>query len=114
MTVETNFPGSWQTFFQAPTTTAAAAVYSVPTGVKSAVLIGLNISATTGGAAATVWISNGVTDYPVLDAKSITANTAELYTFGNPVLKTGWSVKIKDGTGSKLTFAATIAEETRS
>lgn len=113
MSVDQDLQGSRQTFFSAPTTTSAATIYSVPTGVKSAVVVGLNIAATSGGAAATAWINNGTTDFPVLDAKSVSANTSELYTFGNPALKTGWSFKVKDGTGSKLTFTLTIVEETR-
>lgn len=113
MSVNADFPGNWQVLFSAPTTTTAATIYSVPTGVKSARIVGLNISATTGGAAATVWLNNGTTDYPLLDAKAITANTAEKYDFGYPALKTGWSVKVKDGTGSKLTFTLTVAEEYR-
>jgi hypothetical protein len=113
MSVTFQIPGNIQTFFAAPSNTSAATIYNREAGVDNVVLVGLNITSTTGGAAATVWINDGSTDRLVLDAKAIAANTAELYDFGNPSIPIGGSVKVKDGTGSKLAFALTIAEEYR-
>jgi hypothetical protein len=110
MSVQFNTTGARATYFSKPADTNAATIYT-NSNVKFATLQAVNIAAT-GAASATVWVNNGSTDYLVLDAKSISANTTETYTFGNPVLQDGWSIKVKTSSANNITFTATVAEET--
>lgn len=112
MAVSFNSTGNRQTYFAKPADTNAATVYTVGTNVVSATLEAVNMAAT-GAAAATVWINDGSTDYLLTDALSVGANTTDTREFGNPVLRAGYSVKVKTSSANNLTFAVTIAEETR-
>lgn len=110
MSVRFNATGRRRTSFKAPADTTAVSFTAV---TEVTVLEALTISATTGGAAASVWINDGADDWPLMDAVALSANTTQTYDFGNPVLQSGWSLKVKDGTGAKLTFTATFATQTR-
>jgi hypothetical protein len=110
MSVSFNATARRRTAFKAPANTTAVSFDAVD---EITTLESLVICATTSGAAASVWINDGTTDWPLLDAKAIAANTTETYDFGNPVLEKTWALKVKDGTGAKLTFTATFATQTR-
>lgn len=101
---------SRQTFFSKPADTNAATIYTA-SEVRSATLEAMNI-ATTGASDVTVWLNNGTTDYLLLDAFVMAANTQLLHTFGNPVMRDGWSVKVKTSNADDATFTLTVAEET--
>jgi hypothetical protein len=100
---------SRQTFFSKPADTNAATVYScaIP---GSATLESVNI-AVTGASNVTVWINNGSTDYLLLDAFVMAANTQVLHSFGNPVMRDGWAIKVKTSNADDATFVVTVAEE---
>lgn len=110
MPAQFNASASRQTFFSAPANTNAATIYSA-SQVRAATLEAISI-ATTGAANVTVWLNNGTTDYLLLDAYVMAANTQVLHTFGNPVLRSGWAVKVKTSSANNATFVATVAEET--
>lgn len=111
MPVAFNTAAKRVTKFSKPANTSAATIYTAPTGIVSATLEAVNICSGGTGAAATVVMNDGSTDYPLLSAKAISANTTETYEFGNPVMLAGYTVKVTDGTGNILTFTATIAEQ---
>lgn len=102
--------GQAVTKFAKPADTNAATIYTVPGAPARARLVGLNISGDVTSGAATVWINDGSTDWLVLDAKAISANTTEVYDFGHPILSAGHSVKVKTSAASKITFALTVSE----
>lgn len=110
--VSFNTQGQRSTVFAKPADTNAATVYTAPAGGKGSTLLGIAICAGT-SATATVMINDGTTDWNLLTAKSVSANTTETYEFGNPVLKPGYTLKVQSGTGNTLTYIATLAEVTR-
>lgn len=110
MAVQFNASASRQTFFSKPADTNAATIYTA-NEVRSSTLEAINI-ATTGASNVTVWLNNGTTDYLLLDALVMGANEQVVYTFGNPVMRDGWSVKVKTSNADDATFTLTVAEET--
>lgn len=98
-----------QTFFAKPADLNAATIYTA-TGVQKATLEGMNI-AVTGASNVTVWLNNGTTDYLLLDAFVMAANTQVLHSFGSPTLRNGWAVKVKTSNADDATFTLTVAEE---
>ena len=110
MSVVFNSTASRQTFFSKPATTNATTIYTA-TNVKTATLEAINI-ATTGASDVTVWIGNG-TDYLLLDAYPMPANSQVLHSFGDPVLLDTWTVKVKTSNADDATFTLTMAEESR-
>lgn len=90
-----------------PADTLAATLYTAP-AAQAVVVVAMNIAATA-AASATVWLGDG-TDWLLLDAKAIAANTTETYTFGNPVLLSAHTIKIKSSSASNLTFVLTTAQ----
>lgn len=112
MAVSFNSAARRITFFSKPSDTSAATIYTAPTYILSTTMEAVNIAAT-GAADATVWLNDGSTDYLLLDAKSLKANTTEEYDFGNPVLEPGYAIKVKTSSANNLTFTVTIAEELR-
>lgn len=112
MSIQLNQTASRQTFFSAPANTSAATVYTAPTAVARTVLESVNIAASS-AANATVWLNDGSTDYLLLDTKAVSANTSEVYTFGNPVIVAGGSIKVRTSSANNLTFTVTIIEELR-
>jgi hypothetical protein len=112
MSVTINVPGNRQTIWSAPSGTSAVTAYTRPAGADNVTLLGINIAASS-AASATVWINDGSTDRLALDTKSISANTAELYEFGNPIVPVGGSIKVRTSSANNLTFTITIAEEYR-
>lgn len=101
---------SRQTFFSKPANLTANTAYTC-NNVRTATLEAVNI-ATTGASNVTVWINNGTTDYLLLDAFVMAANTQVLHTFGNPVLRDGWTIKVMTSNADDATFTVTVAEET--
>jgi O-glycosyl hydrolase len=113
MPVSFDSNGSRQTFFSRPANTTANTVYTCALGVgDTATLEAVNI-ATTGASNVTVWINNGTTDYLQMDAVVMAANTQVLHTFGNPVLRDGWSVKVMTSNADDATFTVVMAEQIR-
>jgi hypothetical protein len=105
--------GSRQTFFSKPANTTANTVYTCALGVgDTATLEAINI-ACTGACNITIWLNNGSTDYLLLDAFAVSANTSELGDFGNPVLRDGWSVKVMTSNADDATFTVVVAEQIR-
>lgn len=111
MSVSFNATGKRVTRFAKPTTTAASTIYTAPAGVVSATLEGVVIASGATGDSATVIINDGSTDWHLLSAEAITANTTETYEFANPVLGPGHAVKVVAGAGNILTFTVTVAEQ---
>lgn len=112
MSVQFVKQGSRLTKAAAPADTNAATLYTVGADMLGAVLSGMNISGTSTSGSATVWWNDGSTDYLLLDAKAISANTTELYTFGNPFIKPGGSIKVKTSNANHLTFVLTVEQMT--
>jgi hypothetical protein len=110
MAVSFQSSGSRQTFFSKPANTTSNTIYSA-TNVRTSTIEGMNI-ATTGACNVTVWLYNGTTDYLLLDAYVMAANTQLLHTFGNPVMRSGWAVKVMTSNADDATFTLTVAEET--
>lgn len=98
-----------QTYFSKPADTNAATVFT--SAAEAVTVESLNI-ATTLAANVTVWIYNGTTDYLQLDAYAMGANANALFTFGNPVLRSTWAVKVMTSNADDATFTLTVAEET--
>jgi hypothetical protein len=112
MSVTFQVGGNIQTAHSKPTDTNYATIYTVPTGARRAVLIGVN-TATTGASAVTVAYNNGTTDVLLMDAVAMSANTVRTDDFGNVTLQTGWVVKVKTSNADDATFVLTYAEEYR-
>lgn len=112
MNAEFLFPGTWQVFFTKPANTTSNTIYTVQASVKSSRIVGMNI-ATTGASNVTVWLNNGSTDYLLLDAYVMAANTKITENFGHPALKAGWAVKVMTNNADDTTFMLTVAEELR-
>jgi hypothetical protein len=112
MSIQISQTGTRQTFFSKPSDTNAATVYTASSGVVRAVLESVNIAAT-GAANATVWLNDGSTDWLLLDAKTLSANTNNVEIFGEPVLRSGHSIKVKTSSANNLTFTVTLIEELR-
>ena len=105
--------GSRQTFFSKPADTNAATVYTCVLGAgDTATLEAVNI-ATTGASNVTVWLNNGTTDILQIDAFVMAANTQVLHSFGNPVLRDGWSIKVMTSNADDATFTVVVAEQIR-
>lgn len=98
------------TKFLVPADTNAAVIYTPPSDRITARLVGINIAGNATSGSASVWLREGSTDYPLLDAKAISTNTSELYEFGNPVIPYGNSIKVKTSAANNLAFTVTIAE----
>jgi hypothetical protein len=100
---------SRQTFFSKPANTTANTAYTcaIP---GTATLESVNI-AVTGASNVTVWLHNGTTDYLLLDAFVMAANTQLLHSFGNPVMRDGWAIKVMTSNADDATFCVTVAEE---
>lgn len=97
------------TYFSKPADTNTATMYTVGTGIIATVEA---LSMTADGAStATVWISDGSTDWLVQNAESLAQDTHHTETFGQPVMRAGWSVKVKSSVASKVTYMLTVAEE---
>lgn len=115
MSIQFQANASRQTFFSKPANTNATTIYSCVlsggTSSGTATFEAINI-ACTGASDVTVWLNNGTTDYLLLDAFVMNANTQLLHTFGNPVMRDGWSVKVKTSNADDTTFTLTVAEET--
>ena len=113
MPVQFNSPGARQTFFSKPANTTANTIYTCAVGAGgSATLDSINI-ACTGACNITIWLNNGTTDYPLLDAFAVSANTSEQGDFGQPTLRDGWSIKVMTSNADDATFTAVVAEEIR-
>jgi len=112
MNAEMLFPGDWQTFFSKPADTVSNTIYTVPSGVKVARIVSMNI-ATTGASNVTVWINDGTADRLQLDANVMAANTKLTETLGHAALKTGWIVKVMTHNADDATFTLTVAEQYR-
>lgn len=108
--VSFNFIGKRYTKIAKPANTTAVELYVSPSGGKGSTLLGVAISAGGTGAAASVIINDGSTDWYLLNGKAVTANTTEIYDFGTPILDPGYKLKVVDGTGNLLTFTATFGE----
>ena len=104
--------GNIQTVWSAPSGTSAVTAYTRPAGVDRVTVLGVNIAASS-AASATVWINDGTTDRLLLDTKAVSANTSELYEFGNPIVPPGGSIKVRTSSANNLTFTITLAEEYR-
>jgi len=104
-----NNAGKDSTHVAKPADTNAATIYSVPTGVARAQLLGMNI-VNNGAANVTVSINNGSADYQLLWSFSLPANEQRLDTFGNPVMQSGWSLKVQTSNADDTSFVATIRE----
>lgn len=112
MSVTFQSNGNIQTIFSAPSGTSAVTPYTRPSGVDRVTLLAVNIACSS-AASATVWINDGSTDRLLLDTKVMSANTSELYEFGNPVVPPSGSIKVRTSSANNLTFTITIAEEYR-
>jgi flagellar basal body rod protein FlgG len=113
MSVSFEATGSRQTFFSKPANTTANTVYTCALGTgDTATLEAVNI-AVTGASNVTVWVNNGTTDYLLLDAFVMAANTQLLHSFGNPVLRDGWSIKVMTSNADDATFTVVVAEQIR-
>jgi hypothetical protein len=112
MSVTFQIPGNIQTAHSKPADTNYATIYTVPTEVKRAIIVGMNI-AVTGASSVTVAYNNGTTDVLLLDALSMSANTTQLFDFGNVALQEDWLVKVKTSNADDTTFVLTYAEEYR-
>ena len=110
MSVSFNASAQRQTFFSKPANTNAATIYTC-NNVRSATFEAINI-ATTGASNVTVWVNNGSTDYLLLDAYAMASYDQVLHTFGHPVMRDGWTVKVKTSNADDPTFVLTVAEET--
>ena len=97
------------TYFAKPGDTNTATIYTCSTGIVATVE-GVSMTAD-GAATGTIWISDGSTDWVIQWAESLTTDTHHFESFGQPVLKPGWSVKVKSSVASKITFMLTVAEE---
>lgn len=106
---DVTYPGIDTTHFAKPADTNAATIYSVPTGVSSAKLMGMNIAANA-ASNVTVAINNGTTDYQLLWTYALGANTSREDDFGGPVLQAGWSLKVTTSNANNASFVATIRE----
>jgi len=103
-------PGKPSTYVAKPADTNAATLYSVPTGVAQAQLVGIN-TAVNGAANITVAVNNGSADYQLLWTYAMSANTQRRDTFGHPVLQAGWSLKVTTSNADDAAFVATIIEQ---
>lgn len=112
MSVTFQIGGNIQTAYSKPADVNYATIYTVPSGVRRAVLIGMNI-AVTGASSVTVAYNNGSTDVLLIDALSMSANTFRTDDFGNVALQEGWLVKVKTSNADDTTFVLTYAEEYR-
>jgi O-glycosyl hydrolase len=113
MSVQFTSDGSRQTFFSKPANTTANTVYTCALGAgDTATLESVNI-ATTGASNVTVWLNNGTTDILQIDAFVMAANTQVLHSFGNPVLRDGWSIKVMTSNADDATFTVVVAEQIR-
>lgn len=92
-----------------PANTSAAAIYTVPTGVSRAQLIGMNIAALA-AANASVFLNDGSTDYELVPTFAMGANTFRSETFGYPVLLAGYSLKVQTSSANNMSFYATVRE----
>ena len=109
MTAVFNAEARRSTHFKKPADTNANTIYTCGTGVI-ATIEALSMTAE-GAATATAWINDGSTDWVIQWAESLTTDTHHTETFGHPVLKPGWSVKVKSSVADKITFMLVIAEE---
>ena len=113
MAVSFEANGSRQTFFSKPSNTTANTVYTCALSDGStATLEAINI-ACTGACNITIWLNNGTTDYLLLDAFVMAANTQVLHDFGNPVLRDGWAIKVMTSNADDATFTVVVAEQIR-
>lgn len=63
---------------------------------------------TTGGSTFSLWLSDGVNDVYILNAKAIAAN--DYLKLEHPIaLKKGWALKCKDHIGAKISVTAVLA-----
>ena len=99
-----------QTVYTKPANTSATTVYTASN--MTATFEAISISCHTAGSAS-VTINDGSTDFVVLDTYAMDANTSELFTFGNPILLDGYTIKVTSSTANYFTFATTIAEQFR-
>lgn len=99
-----------RTIASKPSDTNAATIYAPGTGATG-VLKYMNIAATS-AASATVWWNDGSTDYLLLDAYSLPANTSVAFVFGEPVIRGDDSavLKVKTSSANNITFTARIDE----
>jgi len=97
------------TYFKKPGDTNANTIYTC--GSNTVATIEALSQTSEGAASATVWINDGTTDWVVQWAESLVTDSHHTETFGNPVLKPGWSVKVKSSVADKITFMLTVAEE---
>jgi hypothetical protein len=112
MTVSFNLSGNIQTAHSKPADTNYATIYTVPDGIRRAILVGMNI-ACTGASNVTVAYNNGSTDVLLIDALVMSANTFRTDDFGNIALQEGWLVKVKTTNADDTTFVLTYSEESR-
>jgi len=104
-----NSPGIDSTYVAKPADTNAAAIYTVPTGVARAQLIGIT-SAANGASNITISINDGSADYQMLWTYALGANTSRTDNFGYPVMQAGWSLKVTTSNANNASFVATVRE----
>lgn len=103
-----NVSGSRRLVGLAPANTSEATMLTA--GDENPNIVGLIIANTTGSAAvATVKWGDGSTDYPILSAYSIAANTSYFQDLLLP-LRSGYTIKVTSGTSNALTFTLVVVD----